>query len=148
MGASHAETLQGQVEDMSEKEFGRASSTERRGTDPTAVVRHYYELVDAGDVAALVELFTPDAVYHRPGYEPLRGHSELLRFYEGERVIESGRHEISQLIAVGREAAVHGVFDGVLHSGERVSLRFADFFDVTEAGTFSGRRTFFYAPLV
>lgn len=36
-------------------------------------VRRYYDLVDAGETDALVGLFAEDAVYLRPGYEPLVG---------------------------------------------------------------------------
>ncbi len=36
-------------------------------------VEEYYSLVDAGDVAGLVDIFAADAVYYRPGYQPLVG---------------------------------------------------------------------------
>ena len=52
-----------------------------------AVVRRYYELVDADDVAGLVALFAPEAVYRRPGYEPLRGRAALTAFYSGTRAV-------------------------------------------------------------
>ncbi|MFY1597079.1 hypothetical protein [Micromonospora sp. WMMD737] len=34
-------------------------------------VRRCYRLVDQGDMPGLVELFTEDAVYRRPGYDRL-----------------------------------------------------------------------------
>jgi len=113
-----------------------------------ALVRRYYECVDAGDVAGLIALFAPDAQYHRPGYEPLVGHAALRRFYQGERVIAEGRHTVSELLVAGFKVAVHGEFHGVLHSGDRVGLRFADFFRLTPELTFARRDTFFFAPLV
>ncbi|MFF4140778.1 nuclear transport factor 2 family protein [Streptomyces sp. NPDC001698] len=44
---------------------------------PLRKVHAYYELVDAGQVQALVELFADYAQYHRPGYEPLVGKAQL-----------------------------------------------------------------------
>ncbi len=119
-----------------------------QGTDHTAVVRRYYELVDAGDVSALVAMFTADATYHRPGYEPMRGHDGLTAFYGGERVIREGRHTLDTVVPAGSNIAVHGVFEGVLHDDREVSLRFADFFVLEPDGRFSRRDTFFFAPLV
>jgi ketosteroid isomerase-like protein len=120
----------------------------RAAAPPVAQVRRYYDLVDAGDVPGLVGLFTADATYHRPGYEPLVGHAELTRFYGTDRVIKEGRHTISAVVATGEDVAVHGEFHGVLHDGREVGLRFADFFIVTPDGRFSRRDTFFFAPLV
>ncbi|WP_380280557.1 nuclear transport factor 2 family protein [Kitasatospora purpeofusca] len=115
---------------------------------PADAVRRYYRLVDEGDIGGLLRLFEPGAEYHRPGYPKLTGHSELERFYRDERVIASGRHSLAKLIRDGRDVAVHGVFEGVLRDGSRASLRFADFFRVTERGTFSRRETFFFTALV
>jgi ketosteroid isomerase-like protein len=111
-------------------------------------VRRYYELVDEGDVPGLVALFDEDAVYHRPGYPPLRGKEELTRFYSGQRVIKEGRHTLEALVAADDGVAVHGHFKGVLHSGEAAETRFADFFRFAPDGTFSRRDTFFFVPLI
>ncbi|MGW0818650.1 nuclear transport factor 2 family protein [Streptomyces viridiviolaceus] len=116
--------------------------------DPVHAVRTYYRLVDAGDVSGLVRLFAPDAEYHRPGYDRLAGRAELERFYREERVIADGTHRLSKIVTQGREVAVHGTFEGILRDGTKTSVRFADFFSVDLAGTFSLRETFFYAPLV
>lgn len=115
-----------------------------------ATVRRYYALVDADDIAGLVGLFAPDAVYARPGYEPLRGHAELTAFYAGTRVIASGRHTIESEVvgSCGGEIAVHGRFDGVLRDGTPRELRCADFYTFTPEGLFATRDTFFFAPLV
>ncbi|MFI7672827.1 nuclear transport factor 2 family protein [Actinophytocola sp. NPDC049390] len=111
-------------------------------------VRRYYELVDQGDVDGLVALFDPEAVYHRPGYPPLCGKEELLRFYSSQRVIKEGKHTVGTLVANGAEVAVHGEFHGTLHSGETVEARFADFFRCHPDGTFARRDTFFFVPLI
>jgi ketosteroid isomerase-like protein len=111
-------------------------------------IRRYYELVDAGDVPALVDLFAPDARYCRPGYPPLVGHAELERFYREQRVIREGEHTLATLVAADDEIAVHGLFRGVLHDGERAELRFADFFRMTPEGRIACRDTFFFVPAV
>lgn len=111
-------------------------------------VRRYYELVDKGDVPGLVALFGIDAVYHRPGYPPLRGREELHRFYSGQRVIKEGKHTLGDVVVSGDAVAVHGSFHGMLHNGEAVEARFADFFRFNPDGTFSRRDTFFFVPLI
>lgn len=111
-------------------------------------VRRYYEFVDVGDVTGLLSLFAPDAVYHRPGYAPMVGRTEMADFYRGDRVIESGGHTLSHVTADNTGVAVHGEFAGVLKDGREVSLRFADFFTLRDDGLFSRRDTFFFAPMV
>ncbi|WP_040155409.1 nuclear transport factor 2 family protein [Mobilicoccus massiliensis] len=111
-------------------------------------VETYYRLVDADDVDGLVELFAPDSVYRRPGYEPLVGHDALRAFYEGERVIESGTHTVDHTVVGEDSVAVHGRFEGTLRDGSSASLRFADFYTFDDDGRFATRDTFFFAPLV
>lgn len=115
---------------------------------PEHAVRNYYTLVDAQDFDALVELFSPTAVYRRPGYEPLVGRKALAEFYGGERVIVQGEHAISELIAADGKVAVNGRFSGTVKGGQEVELRFADFFTFDEDGRFAARDTFFFAPMV
>ncbi|WP_328930069.1 nuclear transport factor 2 family protein [Streptomyces sp. NBC_00190] len=111
-------------------------------------VREYYSLVDDGDIGGLIELFAPDAVYHRPGYEPMQGRADLERFYRTQRVIREGSHTITAIIQSGADVAVRGEFRGVLNDGRATSLRFADFFSLSPDGRFARRNTFFFAPLV
>ncbi|MFJ9817505.1 nuclear transport factor 2 family protein [Streptomyces sp. NPDC101151] len=111
-------------------------------------VHAYYRLVDAGDVPGLIGLFAKDAVYRRPGYEPIRGHRGLEVFYSENRVIAGGTHTVTRAVADGRQVAVNGVFNGVLKSGREVSLEFADFFELDEEQRFARRDTYFFAPLV
>jgi len=119
--------------------------TSPAGTGLAELVTRYYEAVDAHDVDELLLLFAPDAVYHRPGYEPLHGRDDLARFYQGERIIESGRHTIENMVVDGPTVAVHGRFEGNSRDGRRLDLRFADFFEGDRL--IDARRTFFYAPL-
>lgn len=115
-------------------------------TTAPAPVTRYYELVDANDVDGLVALFTPDATYERPGYEPMRGHSGLTAFYSGERIIASGAHTLTHTVVDGDEVAVQGRFAGTARDGRVLDLRFADFFRL-DGERIAYRTTYFYAPL-
>ena len=112
-----------------------------------ATVRRYYEFVDRSDIDGLVALFAEASEYRRPGYEPLRGHEQLRRFYLTERVISEGHHHLDAVLIDGESAATRGTFSGVLRDGRKVELRFADFF-VFADDKFVYRETFFFAPLV
>jgi steroid Delta-isomerase len=111
------------------------------------LVASYYEKVDRQDIAGVISLFHPRALYERPGYPQLVGRDRLTRFYESERVITSGSHTITACVVQGCEAAVQGEFDGVLKSGDHATLKFADFFTVDD-GLITARRTYFFAPMV
>lgn len=111
-------------------------------------VRAYYAAVDADEVDTLLDLFTDDCVYRRPGYEPIRGRDAMERFYRGERVIESGSHTLSELMVDGAHAAVHGRFEGVLRDGTHKQVGFADFYRFTGDGRAAERTTYFHVPSV
>jgi steroid Delta-isomerase len=125
-----------------------AASQQTSRVSGAAQVQRFYEYVDADNVAALVELFTEDCEYHRPGYPPRSGRTELATFYQEERVIRSGSHSLTALIVDGSHVAAHGRFDGELHSGVTISIGFADFFEMAGDGLFSRRHTYYFAPLV
>lgn len=110
-------------------------------------VRRYYSTVDTAGADEVVALFTQDAVYRRPGYEPLRGRAELARFYGGVRVIASGRHTLDELVIEGARAAVRGQFRGVLRVGSQVQVGFADFMRF-EGELIAERTTYFYTPAI
>jgi ketosteroid isomerase-like protein len=111
-------------------------------------VLSFYETVDTRAPHDVVALFSPTAVYRRPGYEPMRGAAELLAFYGGGRVIDAGAHTIETVVVDGDRAAVQGRFDGVLRDGQQIRLRFADFFCFEAGGLVAERDTYFDAPAV
>ena len=111
-------------------------------------VRRYYELVDAGDVEGVLDCFAPEAVYHRPGYDPMVGGAALAAFYGGERVIADGRHVLEEVLVDGARAAVHGRFEGTLKDGSAAAVGFADFFVLDGRGAFASRRSYFDRPAV
>ncbi len=88
--------------------------------------RRYYDLIDANDYEGLVQLFAPDVVYERPGQSRIEGRSALRRFYEDERPLSDGSHEIHTLLTDGETVAVRGTYTG-RQDGEPVELGFADF---------------------
>lgn len=115
--------------------------------DGAALIRRYYELVDANDVPALVALFQPDAIYCRPGYPELVGHADITDFYANVRKFRAGAHTLTAVLDTGDRVAVHGSFRGELHDGSSMWLRFADFFEIGHDGRFTRRDTYYFAPL-
>lgn len=113
-----------------------------------AAVRRYYDLVDAGDVEGVLDVFAEDVVYHRPGYAPMVGRAALAAFYGGERVIADGRHTLEALLVDGSRVAVHGRFVGTLKDGREASVGFADFFVLDEDERVTTRYSFFDSPAV
>lgn len=105
--------------------------------------RHYYATVDAQDVEGVLDWFSDDAVYHRPGYDPMVGRASLAAFYGGERIIEEGRHTIDHLLVDGTSVAVRGSFTGRLKDGTERTIGFADFIDYDVDDRARERRTYF-----
>lgn len=116
--------------------------------DVVGRTHHYYRTVDAGDVQGVLDWFAQDAVYHRPGYAPMRGRDALEAFYGGERVIEDGVHTLDAIVAEGSTVAVRGRFEGRLKDGSQVVVGFADFITYDADGRAAERRTYFDAPAV
>jgi ketosteroid isomerase-like protein len=108
--------------------------------EPQAVARRYYDLVDAGNNEELVTLFTEDVLYERPGQDPIEGREALRQFYEEERPLSAGEHELHSVVADGETVAVRGTFRGE-QAGERVDIGFADFHEF-EDGKIGRRYTF------
>lgn len=117
-------------------------------SDLAARTRRYYQLVDADDVDGVLDWFADDAVYHRPGYPPMRGRAALARFYGGERVIRSGSHALEEVLVHDSSVAARGRFRATLKNGSRVELGFADFLRYGGDGRVVERRTFFEVPAV
>lgn len=115
---------------------------------PEDAVRHYYELVDASDVDGVLDCFTEDAVYHRPGYAPMEGREALAAFYGGERIIADGRHALDALVVDGSSVAVRGRFVGTLKDGSEAAVGFADFWVLDEGHRAATRHSYFDTPAV
>lgn len=46
------------------------------------LMMRYAASIDLGDLDRLLSIFTADAVWHRPGMNPMRGHAEIRSFFE------------------------------------------------------------------
>lgn len=108
--------------------------------DP-AVVRTYYESIDAEDYEAVFALFDEDIIYERPGQNDIEGMADLKNFYLDERPLADGSHEIHSLTSEDDTVSVRGEFSGV-QNGTGVAFGFADFFVFTDAGTIGRRYTY------
>ncbi|MFB6177669.1 MAG: nuclear transport factor 2 family protein [Halobaculum sp.] len=110
--------------------------------DAKSTARRYYDLVDAGDYDELVSLFATDVVYDRPGQATIRGREDLREFYETDRPLEAGTHEIHSVVQEGDTVAVRGTFEGE-QDGEPVSIGFADFHEFDrDRGVIARRYTY------
>ncbi|OIB58459.1 nuclear transport factor 2 family protein [Natrialba sp. SSL1] len=110
--------------------------------DPESIVRDYYDTVDDERYDDLVELFTEDVRYERPGQGAITGREALREFYLEGRPLENGSHEVHDVVVDDQTntAAVRGSFSGVQH-GESVEFGFADFHEL-EDGRIARRYTF------
>jgi steroid delta-isomerase len=112
-----------------------------------ARVLSHYQLVDEGELDAVIDLYAPDTVYRRPGYEPFRGRDAVAEFYLRLRQIQTSSHRITAVVAEGENVAVQGEFRGTGVRGEPIDLRFSDFFVIGPDGYFTARDTFYFAAI-
>jgi steroid delta-isomerase len=126
------------------------TETQVRVADSLALqqVHLLYQLVDAGDAAGVAQLHAADAVYYRPGYEPMVGREQVFQFYDRDRIIAEGNHILETTVADEFQVAINGQFLGTLRDGTPVALRFADFFTVDENCLITDRRTFYFTHTV
>ncbi|MEU3994120.1 nuclear transport factor 2 family protein [Streptomyces platensis] len=95
--------------------------------DCKKMVLRYYELIDSGSYDALFEMFDEDVVYERAGTRSITGKKEFQAFYMKDRRIAEGRHSVTTVVADGDWVVARGTFEGILKSGEEVSVPWADF---------------------
>jgi ketosteroid isomerase-like protein len=90
------------------------------------VARRYYELIDSSRFSEAAALFHDEVIYERQGTPTIHGREALLHFYQHDRVIAEGKHQLEQVLAEGNWVAVRGQFQGRLRNGEPVEVRFTD----------------------
>jgi len=78
------------------------------GLDIRQFLNTYFALaLDAPDVSAFTELFTPDGVLEDPvGTSPLRGRKAIGQFLAAGPLIERSKYEIRDVLSCGHESAV------------------------------------------
>lgn len=111
------------------------------------LVHRFYRFVDTGQIEKLARLFTEDAVYRRPGYEDRVGPEGMRRFYGQERAIREGVHTVLDVVHSADQVVALGSFEGLLKTGDRIRLNYADHFRLNSDGRIAGRDTYFFAPL-
>lgn len=113
-----------------------------------AAVQGYYDALDREDIDAVLDYFSGEILYRRPGYQPITGLEGLRAYYTKDRLLASGRHVVRALVVEGQTVAAHGTFEGELKSGERTTTGFAAFFTFDGGGRISEHTTYFFVPAV
>jgi uncharacterized protein len=111
-------------------------------TDRGALVRRYYDLVDAADIEGILSLFSEAVVYERQGTPTITGKDQLRRFYSEDRIIASGAHTLDEVLVGTAWVAVRGTFRGTLKNGDAVEPEFTDWFHVVD-GVIERRQSLF-----
>ncbi len=117
-------------------------------TELRRAVQGYYDALDAGDNERVLEFFSGDVLYLRPGYERVAGIERLREYYEDSRKLKPGRHVLRSILVDGAEVAVHGEYEGELKDGSRTSVGFAAFFTFDGNDRASEHFTYFFVPAV
>ena len=123
-------------------------SSQRTPEDPRKTVQHYYDALDRDDLEAVLELFSGEVLYRRPGYEVIAGLERLRAYYSGDRKLAAGRHLVRDVLVEGQKAAAHGMYEGQLKDGERTAMGFAAFFSFDMNGRIAEHTTYFFTPAV
>ncbi|MDO5711395.1 MAG: nuclear transport factor 2 family protein [Micrococcales bacterium] len=111
-------------------------------------VQGYYDALDRDDIEAVLEFFSGDVLYRRPGYEPISGLAALRGYYSDDRVLAPGRHVLRSVIVEGQNVAAHGAFEGELREGGRRSVEFAAIFVFDGNDRANEHTTYFFVPAV
>ena len=106
-----------------------------------------FETVDSRNWESLKESFCEDAVYERPGYEPLVGLERITHFYREERVIASGKHFLENTVLNESGGACWGRFVGTHKNNSALDERFADVY-LWKNGKIWIRKSYFFRPAV
>lgn len=106
-----------------------------------------FKAVDSLNWDELRELFHPEIVYERPGYEPFAGLERVMQFYQKERILASGEHQIERIVFEGSYGACWGRFLGYKKDGSAVDELFADVYSFHD-GKIRTRRSYFFRPAV
>jgi hypothetical protein len=124
-----------------------ANSNSQILTDYSALVIELFHVVDSCKWESLTDIFHSNIIYERPGYNAFVGIERLLKFYQIERVIASGKHYIEHITIDGSYGACWGRFIGVSKEACQIDELFADVYSF-EKGKIKTRKTHFFRPAV
>jgi ketosteroid isomerase-like protein len=114
--------------------------------DAQTLVARMFQAIDARDWNRFEHIFQAGVAYFRPGYPPMTGLNELVRFYDTERIIARGQHRLETvIIGEAGQIASWGHFSGITRSGAEVAEDFSEIYQIVD-GRVASRRTFFYCP--
>jgi len=119
-----------------------------RTDDQRHAVQRYYDALDRDDLEAVLDCFSGDVLYRRPGYEVISGMEKLRSYYSGDRQLAPGRHLVRDMLVEGNRVAAHGMYEGQLKQGERTAVGFAAFFSFDMNGRIAEHTTYFFTPAV
>jgi ketosteroid isomerase-like protein len=114
--------------------------------DKTFLVEMFRK-IDARDWEDLRAFFCQDVRYERPGYEPIVGLDDLLRFYSKVRIIAAGQHSLLNIVVNDSCGACWGRFVGKHRNGSDLDERFADVYTFKD-GKIQTRASYFFRPAV
>lgn len=116
-------------------------------TTAQELVKKLFSTIDQRRFDELGDIFATDAIYERPGYDPLEGLERITHFYREERIIISGEHHVEDVAAGEGVVISRGVFKGKGKDGADLNERFADVYRV-EGGKIIHRTTYFFRAAI
>ncbi len=110
--------------------------------EQTTLVRRYFELMSASDIAGIIALFEADALIVSPF---------LGKMSAGDFFNKLGNASTASMLTVfdillgenGDSAAAHFEYDWTLASGEQIVFQGIDYFKFSPAGRFSSMSIFY-----
>jgi ketosteroid isomerase-like protein len=106
-----------------------------------------FQAVDSRDWNALRAIFHPEIAYERPGYKRFEGISQVMRFYEYDRILVSGKHDTECIVVNGNKGACWGPFIGMKNDNSNADERFADVYFFKD-GMVRMRKTYFFRAAI
>lgn len=111
------------------------------------LVADLFTVIDERRWDDLSDVFAPNCVYARPGYEPLTGLADIEHFYRHTRIISAGQHHVERVVSDLGSAACWGRFTGQDHSGNQLEESFADTY-LVQNGMVVHRTTYFFRAAI
>lgn len=113
----------------------------------STLVIELFPVIDSSSWNMLWDIIYPDIVYERPGYKSFVGIAQLLKFYQTERIIASGKHHLEHITIEENYGACWGQFIGISKDGFQIDELFADVYSF-DNGKIKTRKTHFFRPAV
>ncbi|WP_438297289.1 nuclear transport factor 2 family protein [Streptomyces sp. HUAS TT7] len=111
------------------------------------LVANLFTIIDGRRWDDLPDVFAPDCVYERPGYEPLTGLADVDFFYRHTRIVSVGRHRVDRVVSDLGSAACWGRFTGQDRLGHPLEEGFADTY-LVQGGKIVHRTTYFFRAAI